>query len=374
MLFRQSLPSTKAAEASTPETAWKSRMSKRGAPVPAGGADLGEEPARRAEEEIAREPVDRGLDAALGEDLQLVIRSLDPGAEMGGAGAEAYDVDPGIGDDEERDGGREADGEGLEKADGCGGGEDRQHDAEVVRREVPALDAEPAVEEVEAEEGDDGREDADRQLREEVRAEEEASSEAAAGQHEAGERAAEPQRAGEHGHAEDGKADHAAERRRREVRDAGAAQLAVGVDLAAGGDLEAGGVEQAAEERHAGDRQHGRELGDDLAPGDLAEARGVDAGEEARLAEGAEEQAVGAGGLEVGAGEEEHEVEGGEKDEDADRQDEGVPIALEEEARSAPAAIQGSQWARLDGSRRGPRVQMLTLWCSVMPMAPSTIR
>ena len=76
---------------------------------------------------------------------------------------------------------------------------------------------------------------------------EEEREQAAAGEQEPGQRAGEAEGAGEHRHAEDGEADQAAEGRRREVRDAGAAELAVGVDLAAGGDLEAGGVEQAAE-------------------------------------------------------------------------------------------------------------------------------
>ena len=144
-------------------------MSKQRRRLAGGGADLGEEPAGGAEEEIAREPVDRGPGPALGEEAELGGRALDPRAQVRGAGAQAHDVDAGVGDDEERDGGGEADGEGLEEADRRGGGEDRQHDAEVAGREVAALDAEPAVEEVEAEEGDDGGEDADRQLREEVR-------------------------------------------------------------------------------------------------------------------------------------------------------------------------------------------------------------
>ena len=114
--------------------AWKSRMSEERRRARRGGADLGEEAAGGAEEEIAREPVDRGAGPALGEEAELGGRALDPRAQVRGAGAQAHDVDAGIGDDEERDGGGEADGEGLEEADGRGGGEDGQHDAEVARR------------------------------------------------------------------------------------------------------------------------------------------------------------------------------------------------------------------------------------------------
>ena len=48
----------------------------------------------------------------------------------------------------------------------------------------------------------------------------------------------------------------------------------------------------------------------------------------------------------------------------------GFDIVIEE----APAAIQGSQRGRYAGSRRGARVQMVTLRCSVMPTAPRTMR
>ena len=131
--WRQSLPRTKAAEASTPETAVEVEDAEERRRLAGGRADLGEEAAGGAEEEIAREPVDRGAGPALGEEAELGGRALDPRAQVRGAGAQPHHVDAGIGDDEERDGGDEADGEGLEEADGRGGGEDGQHDAEVAR-------------------------------------------------------------------------------------------------------------------------------------------------------------------------------------------------------------------------------------------------